>query len=364
MVRKIWYGILILVTVYLEIMYDSSWLLSLLAFELLLAMVMFLLSWYLRMHVRVWLDMKIPVAQKNESFPLELHLENTGHFPVSDVHVVIGYENKYGHYRERRVLDESIGSMGQKTVMLHAASEYCGNIRFFLPRVCVWDYLHLFRRKLKCTSALSVNVLPDIRPVPVEVSVRTRNFPVEGDEYEKEQSGDDPSEIFQIREFRPGDRMQRVHWKMSARMEEMMTKEYSMPRGCKILFLLDGRQKEESLEKMDAFLASAASLSFSMLEAGCLHVAAWYDDSAGRVMRHCIQREQDIYEMLDFLMTAPVYGQEYDIRAAYHSHYPEGVYSTVLYLDTEGNLECNGERTGFSGAGNKGPGLSGFVLEV
>ena len=44
MVRKIWYGVLILITAYLEIMYDSTWLLSLLAFEILLAVVLYLLS--------------------------------------------------------------------------------------------------------------------------------------------------------------------------------------------------------------------------------------------------------------------------------------------------------------------------------
>ena len=67
--------------------------------------------------------------------------------------------------------------------------------------------------------------------------MKTRNFPVEGDEYEKERSGDAPTEIFQIREFRPGDRMQQIHWKSSARSGELMTKEYSMPCGCKVLLL-------------------------------------------------------------------------------------------------------------------------------
>ena len=48
MIRKIWYGMLVLVTVYLEIMYDSTWLISLLAFEILLAAALYLMSWYFR----------------------------------------------------------------------------------------------------------------------------------------------------------------------------------------------------------------------------------------------------------------------------------------------------------------------------
>ena len=56
MIRKVWYMTFVLITVYLEIMYDSTWMLAMLAFELLLAAVMFLMSWYLKLHIRVWLD--------------------------------------------------------------------------------------------------------------------------------------------------------------------------------------------------------------------------------------------------------------------------------------------------------------------
>ena len=67
MIRKVWYMILVLITIYLEIMYDSTWMLAMLAFELLLAAVMFLMSWYLKLHIRVWLDMKVPVSAKKQS---------------------------------------------------------------------------------------------------------------------------------------------------------------------------------------------------------------------------------------------------------------------------------------------------------
>ena len=43
MIRKVWYMILVLITVYVEIMYVSTWMLAMLAFELLLAAVMILM---------------------------------------------------------------------------------------------------------------------------------------------------------------------------------------------------------------------------------------------------------------------------------------------------------------------------------
>lgn len=100
-------------------------------------------------------------------------------------------------------MNESVAAKAEKTIKISAKADYCGKMVFSLKKVQVSDYLHLFARKVRVRSQINVNVLPDIHTFPVEVSMKTRNFPVEGDEYEKERSGDDPSEIFQIRAFRP-----------------------------------------------------------------------------------------------------------------------------------------------------------------
>lgn len=364
MIRKVWYMTLVLITVYLEIMYDSTWMLAMLAFELLLAAAMFLLSWYLRLHIGVWLDMKVPVSAKNQTFELEFHIKNSGLLQVSGVYAILECENRSGGSSEKRILDESVAAKAEKTIKIRVKADYCGRMVFSLKKVKVRDYLHLFGRKVKVQSQVNVNVLPDIHTFPVEISMKTRNFPVEGDEYDKERSGDDPSEIFQIREFRPGDRLQQIHWKSSARSGELMTKEYSMPCGCKVLLLLDLGQKEADAEKADHFLELTASLSFSMLQAECPHFVAWYDDKEGQILRHAVKKEEDLYEMLDFLMRAPFYKQEYDMKAAYFSSYPEGRYGTVLILDKEGNLRRDGEDTVIFGEQELKESLSGFVLEV
>ena len=212
-------------------------------------------------------------------------------------------------------MDESVAAKTEKTIKISAKADYCGKMVFSLKKVQVSDYLHLFARKVRVRSQINVNVLPDIHTFPVEVSMKTRNFPVEGDEYEKERSGDDPSEIFQIREFRPGDRMQQIHWKSSARSGEP-------------------------------------------------HFVAWYDEKEGQIRRHAVKKEQDLYEMLDLLMRDSFYKQEYDVKAAYFSSYPEGTYSTVLILDKEGNLQRDEEDTVTFGEEELKESLSGFVLEV
>lgn len=88
------------------------------------------------------------------------------------------------------------------------------------------------------------------------------------------------------------------------------------------------------------------------------------DEKEGQIRRHAVKKEQDLYEMLDLLMRDSFYKQEYDVKAAYFSSYPEGTYSTVLILDKEGNLQRDEEDTVTFGEEELKESLSGFVLEV
>ena len=67
--------------------------------------------------------------------------------------------------------------------------------------------------------------LPD--PLPVEIERWTDKI------------GNEVNALANIRNWRPGDRMKDIHWKVSAKAQEFFVKEYEDPRKGSILFLLD-----------------------------------------------------------------------------------------------------------------------------
>lgn len=83
-----------------------------------------------------------------------------------------------------------------------------------------------------------LSVLPEYYAAVVEIASQIREQLIDSEEYDEKRPGDDPSQIFQIREYREGDRMQRIHWKASARTSQLMVKDYSMPIGSGALVLL------------------------------------------------------------------------------------------------------------------------------
>ena len=59
---------------------------------------------------------------------------------------------------------------------------------------------------------------------PTEVTKNTRDFVTDSDVYYSDVRSDDSTEVYQVREYRPGDRMTRIHWKLSARQDEIMVR--------------------------------------------------------------------------------------------------------------------------------------------
>lgn len=340
------YVFMMLLTAYIEVMYDNSRAITFLAFEILTAAVMLGIVIYLRRHIKVGLESQIPVVHKGEDMEISVRVKNSGKLPVSRIILWMAYENEYSGVRAKEPVYLSVSANSEASVVYRASAHYCGKVDFYFVKGRVWDYLGLFSRKLKCDAEVQINVLPNIYEMHVEVSERTRNFLAEGEEYKQNQSGDDPAEILDVREFRDGDTLQRVHWKLSAKNDDLMTKEFSSPIGCNVLLLLELSHKTGiayGMKRMDAFMEVTASLLFSLCQAKVFFCAAWYDEEYGRILRQFVRKEEDVYEVIDRVLSTPCYKQAYDLREGYTVRYPGRGFSTVLMLDTDLRLMKNEE---------------------
>ena len=93
-------------------------------------------------------------------------------------------------------------------------------------QVKIWDLFHLFGKRIETDGKEELSVLPEYYEALLEITPQIREQLIESEEYDEKRPGDDPSQIFQIREYREGDRMQRIHWKASARTSQLMVKDY------------------------------------------------------------------------------------------------------------------------------------------
>lgn len=153
------------------------------------------------------------------------------------------------------------------------------------PKCCGYTQMHL--RDVCFCDIMGLNVLPVPEPKPAYVTIYPEPLPLgvsansflsgfqEGEQQTVSRRGNDPSEVFDLREYRPGDDVRSIHWKLSGKMEELLVKEPSDTSHYSTLVLLDAGLKADETLCTEELLSAAAGLALTfsekLMELGVLH---------------------------------------------------------------------------------------------
>ena len=151
-------------------------------------------------------------------------------------------------------------------------AKLCGAISVTVRSVRLRDLMGITSVRKKVGFSTRITVLPAILPVPPSIE-SNYVYNAESSVFSREKPGDDPSEIFMLREYRDGDRHNLIHWKLSGRSDNFIVRELSKPVGSRILIMADTGSCR-SAEGADRVLEAAASVSCSLAESGAAHTFA------------------------------------------------------------------------------------------
>lgn len=367
MKRLIVYLITAAATFYIAVLYGSTSFLMLFYAELALPVVLFLSIWPLRKQIDVGLTIPVPVAEQGQKAQVRVRLRKRGIWPAGRVAVqVASYVPMLSQPRLTWFYGHVQGGLeddGQSEWRMEYEAGGVGNVQMEITRVWCYDLLGMVRlplpeRRWRQHSPENLLVLPKITNVPVTVSRQSRDFAGESEEYSRDKGGEDPAEIFRIRDYQPGDKLRSIHWKLSAKEGELMVCEQSLPLGCPVILYLNlyqplenggggkrRRRRDQMLaQKRDAFLQIVASLSYGLVQQGCRHYVAWYDEKRQDILRRRIEKDEDVYEMLLRLGRLVVYGQERDMDELYRQKYHESPCITRLEIGMNLAVKQNGEK--------------------
>lgn len=178
-----------------------------------------------------------------------------------------------------------------------------------------------------------LTIYPSVYPSFLTVSEHTANYPLDSDIYDSLRGGSDPSEVFAVREYREGDRMQAVHWKLSSKKENsLFVKEYSHPLGYPVVFLLCPPENHGAFSP-ETFFHTLLSLSHSMIDCGCKHYIACFHKETQDIERFSIETEEDLYHFLFLYFKKPPVTSGMDLKTLYQEKYKGETFCTLLKLD-------------------------------
>lgn len=257
--------------------------------------------------VQSWLlqgKLAVPIAVVDAGGPVtvQVKLNNRGFFTFFRVKIAIEVKNSFDRKKSRIWMKASKVLPGENVVEYSMTFEEAGCYEVRLCKFRLYDLTGLFARSKRAKGRREIQVLPQIQEVGILLTEPVRNFFGDADVYDEEKAGHDNSEIFQIRPFMAGDKLQSIHWKLSAKIDDLMMKESSLPKACPVVLLLDFRYEKRGMGKIGSFLEIGAALSFSLMDAGCPHYVAWYEEQTKDVTRIRVDDEESYYLFFSYYL--------------------------------------------------------------
>lgn len=297
--KKWLYLAAVLATFYLNLVYEWPDGRYILVVELIFPVILYLQARAMGAKIKICPQGDFRMAEEGEMLNIPFVVENCGAFRISFLRVQI--ENKKQTVRNLKKGEK------QTFFFLYQASS-CGKHEIKVKKAVTADASGMFLiriRKFQFVSA-EIHIVPKAYPVLAEISEAVRLFVTEGEEYAKDRGGDDTSEVFDVHEYQPGDRIAQIHWKLSARTDELYMKEFSFPLGAAVILLLDPGESKMTEEAGNVFLNLAASAGRAMVEESCRFYAVWKESRTQVFKRFLVKNEETFYDWLLALSSTQV----------------------------------------------------------
>lgn len=300
---------------------------------------------------KVQIELILPerIVEKKELFDAGIVVRNLNHLPVGRLKVVLLYRNIcMTGYKKKKI--EFPLRRGTRKYIFTMGSDYSACLEFCIRSAKIQDILGIFSvtkigRSIFCRTKSAVSaelvVLPQLHEMEQSFVQPNPYMLVESELYSNVKAGDDPAELFDIREYMLGDRLNRIHWKLSAKMDQFMVKEFGLPIDCSVLILADFGIKGQTggLEYEDAVRETALSFSFQMVQEQQTHLLAWRDAVTGANIRYRISDIEEFYEMAGSLLKSGRAWKKKNRKKAesetvflYFSEFSREQYTNIFYI--------------------------------
>ena len=196
------------------------------------------------------LSIRLNMPQSEISAPNELRmtfqLKNASLFPLLNLDFLFCFGNAY--YPAPPLQELTLFAEGRKerSFTLPFQLSAAGMFSLRVEEVYATDYLHFYSFRIPFRWSRELPVLPPKRTIP---PLPLGKALIESEDSEPAPDGELTQDLLEIREYRPGDRLKDIHWKMTAKTDELSVKEYERARDLYYLLLpeLEGSCLQDNL---------------------------------------------------------------------------------------------------------------------
>lgn len=229
--------------------------------------------------------------EKGEEFQVKIKLHNPTWLGLMGCSLWIQVAN--GFYGTSRIheLQVPLRARHGQTVTYPVTVSRCGRIEFGIQKVKLSDFLGLAVFQREFPQKYEVFILPKAEmDLDEEINGYTEGMT---EVEEGTRKGSDFSEVQDIREYQPGDKMQNIHWKLSMKKDMLMVKE-RVSLSSRQLFLMV-ELHDNDMGQLEEVLDCTAGIADELLKSQIPFSLVWW--SAGK--RELISWKVDYREQLE-----------------------------------------------------------------
>ena len=303
----------IIATWYLAMIYESTEFMLLVYLEAALFVLSFFMVRYRKFTVSVKVVVPVDIAEPGKETLVKLCTKNKGFRAVARAKALLFVEDLCTGTRTKEWVRLSVMPKGETSFVRMASFSGTGTYRLRIKKLRLYDGTGLFYGTVKGKSEVQIRVLPKLHDIPVRLSLPVRNFYGESDVYDEHVPGFD--------------------------------QEHSLPKACPVVLFLafTPKKRTKGQEKMVPYLEAAASLSFSLTDAGCPHYVAWYDEGEQDIVRMRVDDEESLFLFLGLLMDIRWKVPKEELLLRYKEKYRMEPFVWALSLDEKLVLKRNDE---------------------
>ncbi len=298
------YAVLLVASALFSVLYLGAF--SVLLFLILLILPVFMLIsvFCIKFSLKASVETTGSTYHRNTPQAVRLIVNNRGLLPVGKMSAAIVCTSHVTGEQIPITLCFPVPARNVTVVEFTISVPHCGLTTINVKKLKFTDYIRLFAGRVKCRAQASVMILPTGTELDYELMIPGSETDEESNLYSKLKAGDDPSEVYRIREYQPGDLQKRIHWKLSSRTDTVWVKEYSFPishRGAVIADYTVSNTK--NLDNLDTSLEAVYTISTALIKQEIPVTLYWFDSSLKQLLWNELHSMSELNDCMEDILS-------------------------------------------------------------
>lgn len=208
-----------------------------------------------------------------------------------------------------------------------------------VEKVRVFNGFSLLYSTVPSGDRRSFLIMPDYKEYPIQPETLYDENEGESERFSAAKPGSDPTELYDIRVYKPGDKLNHINWKFTAKNSQLMVQDYGFPIACDTAVFIDVSD-EKDMDKIETVSEILYYLMVKFVLVRKIFYVIWKDRRAETVKRKMISGDDDIYDLFHDLFCAGMSGSCKNIEDIYSMQYEgEFLSGSILIYSGRKNIE-------------------------